>query len=95
MFWNTENCFDTRNDSLKEDDEYLPYGIRGWTKERYQRKLINLYKVILAAGAGKPPEIIGLCEIENRSVLFDLIRTTPLSHFKYRFVHHESPDLRE
>jgi hypothetical protein len=94
MFWNTENLFDYENDSLKEDDEFLPSGIRHWTKERYQKKLFNVYKTILAAGLLRPPEIIGLCEIENRKVLFDLLKVTPLSYFKYRFVHHESQDRR-
>ncbi len=94
MFWNTENLFDYHNDSLPGDDEFLPGSIRHWTKERYQKKILNVYKTILAAGINKPPEIIGLCEIESQQVLFDLLKETPFSYFKYRFVHHESPDRR-
>ena len=94
MFWNTENLFDYLNDSISDDNEFLPGSIRHWTKERYQTKLLKVYKTILAAGIQKPPEIIGLCEIENSKVLFDLLKETPLSYFKYRFVHHESPDRR-
>lgn len=94
MFWNPENLFDTFNDSLTGDDEFLPYGIRHWTPERYRKKLIHVYQTILAAGYDGPPEIIGLCEIENKTVLFNLIRETPFRHFRYKFVHYESPDRR-
>jgi predicted extracellular nuclease len=94
MFWNAENLFDCYNDSLVQDEEFLPYGIRTWTSERYQRKLNKLSKVIVSAGEWDPPEIIGLCEVENSRVLFDLLRETPFSYFNYRFVHYDSPDRR-
>lgn len=94
MFWNPENFFDYYNDSVKNDEEFLPYGMRAWDSVRYQKKLQNTYKVIMAAGEWTPPDIIGLCEIENRKVLFDLLRNTPFSFFNYRFVHHESRDRR-
>lgn len=94
MFWNTENLFDTYNDSLTDDEEFLPSGVRHWTVERYHEKLLRVYKVLLAGGMEKPPEIIGLCEIENRGVLLDLTRDTPLRYFNYGFVHYESRDSR-
>jgi len=30
VFYNTENFFDTRNDSLTADDEFTPEGSRHW-----------------------------------------------------------------
>ena len=30
MFYNVENLFDTFDDTLKDDDEFLPGGLRGW-----------------------------------------------------------------
>lgn len=43
---------------------------------------------------GAPPEIVGLCEVENRKVLDDLVSKTPLSRVGYEIVHYESPDRR-
>ena len=94
MFWNAENLFDCYKDSLKDDDEFLPYGMRGWNSVRYKQKLKNMYKVFVAAGDWNPPDLIGLCEIENKNVLYGLLKDTPFSYYNYRFVHHESPDRR-
>jgi predicted extracellular nuclease len=95
MFYNLENFFDTRNDSISQgDDEFSYGGIRYWSNEKYKRKLNNIYKVIVAAGGWEPPEIIGVCEIENKWVVSELIYGTPLRNFKYRFIHYDSPDPR-
>ncbi|MEK6479288.1 endonuclease/exonuclease/phosphatase family protein [Catalinimonas sp. 4WD22] len=94
LFWNVENLFDTYDDSLKNDEEFLPYGIRGWNIERYQQKLFHLYKTFIAAGQWKFPEIIALAEIENEKVLKDLLEQTPLLRAGYEIVHQESEDRR-
>ncbi len=94
MFYNVENLFDTKNDSLKQDDDFLPGGAMRWTYQRYNRKISCLYKTIVAAGSGQPPDIVAFCEIESRKVLEDLIYGTYLSRFEYRIVHEDSPDLR-
>lgn len=94
LFYNVENLFDTCNDSLTNDDDFLPGGIRNWTKYRYSDKLNKIAKVVIAAGGWKPPEIIGLCEIENRQVIEDLLKNTPLLKAGYKIVHKESPDER-
>ena len=94
MFYNVENLFDTFNDSLKNDEEFLPNGTRFWNTYKYYSKLNNIYKVIIAIGGWNPPAIIGLCEIENRKVLNDLVNNTPLVKFEYQIVHKESPDRR-
>ncbi|MFO7842697.1 MAG: endonuclease [Bacteroidales bacterium] len=94
MFYNVENLFDTENDSLKNDEEFLPDGDRYWTKSKYFNKLNKIYKVIIAVGEWNPPAIIGVCEIENRNVLSDLANKTPLMKYKYQVIHHESPDRR-
>ncbi len=94
MFYNVENFFDTYNDSLTHDDEFLPEGNRHWNTKRFNDKLNKLYKVIIAVGGWEAPEIIGLCEIENKYVLNRLIYDTPLSKFNYGIVHRDSPDIR-
>jgi exonuclease III len=94
MFYNVENLFDTYNDSITKDDDFTPAGKYKWTYERYQNKLNNIYKVIAAIGGWEPPEIIGVCEIENRRVLNDLLNSTPLHKTGYEIIHKESPDER-
>lgn len=94
VFYNTENLFDINNDSLTNDDAFTPEGDMHWTRARYKIKLNNLSKVIVATGGWQPPDIIGLCEIENAAVLKDLTLNTPVSKFNYRIVHKDSDDAR-
>ncbi|MFN8241266.1 MAG: hypothetical protein U0X39_11040 [Bacteroidales bacterium] len=94
MFYNTENLFDSTDDSLKNDEEFLPGGLRHWTYSRYHDKLNSIYKVIMAAGNPEPPAIIGLCEVENQEVLNKLVTSTFLSSFDYRIIQEDSRDSR-
>jgi len=94
MFYNVENLFDTFNDTLKDDEEFLPEGSRRWNMSRYKEKINSLYKVITAAGGWTPPDIIGMSEVENLKVLQDLFNRTYLSYYNYGIIHEESPDTR-
>lgn len=94
MFYNVENLFSPLDDSLTADEEYTPTGMRGWTFTKLKRKIINISKVILSVGGWEPPEIIGLCEVENRAVLMNLITDGPLNAIGYKIVHQDSPDPR-
>ena len=95
VWWNVENLFDCQHDSLKEDHEFLPEGEYHWTKGRYWKKLDNLSRTIAAiAGEGDWPMVIGMCEVENDSVLRDLTRRSPLRIARYAYIHEEGPDVR-
>jgi len=94
MFYNVENLFDTEDDPLTDDNEFLPDSGRFWTYERYWRKVVRIYQVISAVDRWDMPAVIGLCEIENRRVLEKLVYDTPLSGYDYRFIHRDSPDPR-
>jgi hypothetical protein len=94
MFYNVENLFDTYDDPVKDDDEFLPAGLRRWNQTRYKKKLNSIYKTITAAGEWNPPALVGLCEIENRKVLEDLAFGTYLSNYRYGIIHEDSPDER-
>lgn len=94
MFYNAENLFDTQDDSLKNDDEFLPEGKKYWTSRKYYKKLNNIGKVITAVGGWEAPEIVGLCEIENFFVLDGVLRYGVLKNQKYEIIHYESPDMR-
>jgi endonuclease/exonuclease/phosphatase family metal-dependent hydrolase len=94
MFYNVENLFDTYNDTLKDDDEFLPDGLRRWTYGRYNRKISSIFKTIVAAGEWYPPALVAFCEVENRKVLEDLVYGTYLSKYDYGIIHEDSPDPR-
>ena len=92
--WNIENLFDTHHDSLKNDHEFLPDAMRHWNYSRYKKKLVDVARVITAIGEWSPPALVGLCEVENDTVLRDLTRRSPLKELSYRYVMTNSPDLR-
>jgi predicted extracellular nuclease len=94
MWYNVENLFHPEDDSIAGDDEFTPWGPRHWTIERYRNKLTGLAKVIVAAGKGEPPEVVGMCEVENQKVLEDLVSHPVLAPYRYRVIHADSPDLR-
>jgi len=94
MCYNVENYFDCVDDSLTNDSEYLPTGMRAWNYTKYQKKQANISKVISAIGGWDAPALVGLCEIESEKGLVDLTRYSGLKNLKYKFLHHESPDAR-
>lgn len=94
LFWNVENLFDTKDDSLKNDEEFLPDATRHWTPYRYREKLKKLAKGIIASGGEYVPDLVGLCEVENDTCMRDLIRFSPLKEAGYRYVMTHSPDER-
>ncbi|HEX5624820.1 MAG TPA: endonuclease/exonuclease/phosphatase family protein [Saprospiraceae bacterium] len=96
-FYNLENLFDTEDDPNTIDEEFTPKGERQWTLDKYQDKLNKLARVISQLGRveeGRPLGILGVCEIENRKVLEDLVRTDALSGQYLKIVHHDSKDPR-
>ena len=93
-FWNVENYYAPFSDSLKRDPAFSPQGVNHWTWSRFITKRDAMAKAIIAMSAEEPPVIIGLCEVENRFVLEQLVKQTPLSFAGYRIVHRDGPDER-
>ena len=94
LFSNAENLFDTEDDPLKDDDGFTPDGDYRWNRSRYWDKLDAISKVIVAADADQAPALVGLCEVENETVLNDLTTRSALREVGYRFVMTDSPDSR-
>src|SRR5262249_6155431 len=68
--WNLENLFDTEDDPKVEgDEEFTPDGPKKWTPERLEIKLNNLASIIRKMNDGKGPDVLGVCEVENRKVV--------------------------
>lgn len=94
MFYNVENLFDTIDDPDKEDEEFLPSGPRRWNQNRFYEKISNICRVIAAADPENAPEIIGLAEVENDSVINYLTKRSALRTIGYDYVVTNSPDKR-
>lgn len=93
--WNVENLFDTEDDpSVELDEDFTPESPKKWTKERLDVKLDNLAKTISKMNDGHGPDVLGLCEVENRKVVEMLVaKLAPLGR-KYEIVHKDSPSDR-
>ena len=94
MFYNLETFFSPFADSLNPQKEFTESSQRHWTWNRFVKKTNDIFRVIVAVGGATPPDLIGVCEIENRFVLNRIIYETPLAKFPYGIVHHDSPDSR-
>lgn len=97
-FYNLENLFDTiPNNPENRDEEFTPNGSRQWNSQKYWSKIHNLaYAISEMTTKTTPvgPAIIGVSEIENRSVLEDLVKDPQISKWDLQVVHHDSPDAR-
>lgn len=96
-FYNCENLYDTLDQEGVDDFEFTPKGPNNWNSEKYAIKMQNLSQVISQIGGEfnlRGPVIIGLSEIENRSVLEDLINTELLKPMNYGIAHIDGPDKR-
>ena len=87
-FWNIENLFDIVDDPNKNDDEFSIGGRKNVTSEIYDLKIKQSAEVLSDLNA----DILGLCEVENLSVLQDLNRS--YTKRNYDIIHYDSPDER-
>ena len=96
-FYNLENLFDTINDPSKFD-EYSPMMELKTNREAaYKKKISNMARVISEIGKDithNSPAILGVCEVENKTVLEDVINDSLLIQKDYGIVHFNSPDIR-
>jgi hypothetical protein len=83
LYYNTDHFFDTTDDPGSADDKYLPGSIRAWDENRYKEKVSAIADYITSAGGLKQPDIIGLCGIENRKVINDIIAERRLRRADY------------
>lgn len=96
-FYNLENLFDTINDPLKYDEASPIMELKANRSEIYEKKIKNMARVISNIGTdmvNNSPALIGVCEIENRKVLEDLVNDPLLLSKDYGIVHFEGPDRR-
>ena len=88
VFYNVENLFDTIDNPNTRDNEFLPKSEKKWDTYRYNYKLNQLDKVfseiIKKENENRLPDIIGLCEVENKLVIDDLLKTETFKNHTYK-----------
>jgi hypothetical protein len=96
-FYNLENLFDTLDDPIKNEMDFLPGGTNLWDGKKYKEKLIHMSDVISQIGdeyVKGGPVVVGVSEVENIGVLNDLCNTPKLKASGYAPVLIEGPDVR-
>lgn len=96
-FYNLENLFDTINNNGKYDLEFSPAGSKQWDGKKYWKKIHNMAYVISQMATKTTPDgpaIIGVSEVENITVLDDLVNDPQIKAKGYKVIHHDSPDAR-
>jgi hypothetical protein len=75
-WWNLENLFDEEKPPRRTEklQPTIGHDLAGWTPARRDRKISQLASVIAQMNSGAGPDLLGVCEIENRFVLDLLAR---------------------
>jgi endonuclease/exonuclease/phosphatase family metal-dependent hydrolase len=99
-WWNVENLFDEENAPLERRPDKVARAIAddiaGWTPALRDRKISQLASIIAQMNQGSGPDLLGVCEVENRFVL-DLLAaavTAQLPGRSYQVVHADTNDAR-
>lgn len=96
-FYNCENFYDTVNNPLVDDEEFLPNSERHYDTHIFLDKVNRLTTVMSQLGTDMNPDgfaLLGLAEIENDTVLNALTHSKNLKSRNLKFVHYDSPDKR-
>ncbi|MBU6157794.1 MAG: endonuclease/exonuclease/phosphatase [Bacteroidetes bacterium] len=96
-FYNLENLYDTIDNPMVDDNEFIPTGPKKYNGEVYFDKLQKLATVIAEMGADKTPDgpaILGVAEVENDTVLSDLVKQPLIAKRNYQIIHYDSKDAR-
>ena len=89
-FWNLQNLFDTKASEIAADLAYTPES--GWTEEVFKAKVANLAEIVGLMHDGEMPDLLGICEVENRGCVDALLDA--VGNNDYAVAHVDAPDLR-
>lgn len=96
-FYNLENFYDTLDNPMVNDEEFLPSGPRNYSGTVYKDKVLHLATAISEMGININPDgpaLLGVAEVENDTVLNDLVHHPLLVKRDYKIVHYDSKDAR-
>jgi endonuclease/exonuclease/phosphatase family metal-dependent hydrolase len=95
-FWNGENLFDV--DGAPDRPEWLQRALArelaGWNADVLALKVGQLARIIRQMNGGAGPDVLGVCEVENRRVLDQLIGVLDLPARDYDVAHADTGDER-
>jgi endonuclease/exonuclease/phosphatase family metal-dependent hydrolase len=96
VFWNVENLFDVEDAPGRSDklNRTLGNELKGWAQDVLDAKIRQLASILRQVNCGHGPDVLGVCEVENRHVL-ELLRDaiTPLDR-QYDIAHEDAKDRR-
>jgi hypothetical protein len=96
-FYNLENFYDTVNNPIVDDEEFLPNSERHYNTRIFLDKVERLSTVISQIGTDVNPDglaLMGVAEIENDTVLKILAHCKLLKSRNLKIIHYDSPDKR-
>ena len=95
-WWNLENLFDLETSASRPDwlQKRLKKELEGWNADVLNTKLAQLSRIIKQLNNGTGPDLLGVCEIESKSVLEKLLARLDLPGRKYDIVHSDTRDQR-
>jgi predicted extracellular nuclease len=97
IWWNLENLFDIENSPNRTDklERTLKGELKGWTQDILDKKIEQLSKVISKTNNGNGPDMLGVCEVENKPVLEMLVnKLQTMIPKNYQIVHADTKDER-
>lgn len=96
-FYNLENFYDTVDNPIVNDDDFTPAGPKRYNGAVYRDKVNKLATVVSQIGtavSAAGAAVLGVAEIENDTVLNDLVHHPLLEQRHYRIIHFDSRDAR-
>lgn len=95
-WWNLENLFDVidSNDRPEWLQSKLKSELEGWDATVLNKKITQLSHVFTQLNEGNGPDILGVCEVENRAVLEKLLDSIDIPGRRYAVVHSDTKDAR-
>lgn len=100
-WWNLENLYDVMEWKERarkvRNINGLKAKLENWDDATLKKKLEQLTEIIKEMNNGKGPDLLGVCEIENKEVLIKLlqkIQTGNLANRNYSIIHQDTSDHR-
>ena len=95
-FWNLENLFDIENSTDRPDwfQNTIKGELKGWNATILKKKIACLKSIIELMNNGQGPDILGVCEVENKPVLQKLLNAISIPGRNYKIAHHNTSDKR-
>lgn len=95
-WWNLENLFDIQNHHDRSDwlQKNLNKELQGWDQTVLDKKITQLSKIIKQMNNAKGPDILGVCEVENKHVVELLKNSLSSLNRQYEIRHWPSEDKR-